>query len=61
VSTSSRRENGAYDGTEIANGQTPAHGVEIEEFTQAKQATDVKDQDQNNVHMLFRHQECHPL
>jgi hypothetical protein len=28
---------------------------------EAKEATDVKVQDQNNVHLLFRHQGYHPL
>jgi hypothetical protein len=39
----------------------PVRGVEIEEFPQAKEATDVKVQDQKNVDLLFRHQGYHPL
>jgi hypothetical protein len=37
-------------------GRTPVHGVDIEEFPQAKEALDVNAQDQNNVDLLFRHQ-----
>jgi hypothetical protein len=36
-------------------GQMPVHGLEIEEFPQAKEATDVKVQDQNNDVLLCRH------
>jgi hypothetical protein len=39
----------------------PVHGVEMKEFPQAKEATDVKVQDQNNVDLLFQHQWYHPL
>jgi hypothetical protein len=42
-------------------GQTPVPGVEIEEFSQAKEATDVEVQDQNNVDLLFRYEEYHPF
>jgi hypothetical protein len=42
-------------------GRMPIRGVEIEEFLQAKEATDVKVKDQNNVDLLFRHYEYHPL
>jgi hypothetical protein len=42
-------------------GQKPVHGINLEEFPQAKEDTDVKVQDQNNVDLLFRHQEYHPL
>jgi hypothetical protein len=45
----------------LPTGQTPVHGVEIEEFPQAKEATDVEVQGQNNVDLLFRHQGYHPL
>jgi hypothetical protein len=31
----------------------PVHGVEIEEFPQSKEATDVNVQDKNNVDLLF--------
>jgi hypothetical protein len=34
---------------------------EVEEFPQANEATDVKIQEKNNVDLLFRRQECHPL
>jgi hypothetical protein len=34
-------------------GQTPVDGLEIEEFSQAKEATDVV--------LLLRHQEFHPI
>jgi hypothetical protein len=37
------------------------HGVEIEEFPPAKEATNVKVQDQNNVDLLFGHQVYDPL
>jgi hypothetical protein len=42
-------------------GQMPVRGVDIEEFPQAKEATDIKVQDQNNVDLFFQHQEYHPL
>jgi hypothetical protein len=42
-------------------GRTPIHEVEIEEFLQAKEGTDVIVQDQNNVDLLFRHQGYHPF
>jgi hypothetical protein len=45
----------------LSQGQTPVHGVEIEEFPQAQETTDVKVHDQNNVDLLFRHQEYHVL
>jgi hypothetical protein len=37
--------------------------MQIEEFPQAKEAKEVKDQDQNNVALFFdfRHQVYHPL
>jgi hypothetical protein len=35
--------------------------MEIEELDLAKEATDVKVQDQNNVDLFFRHQGHHPL
>jgi hypothetical protein len=31
----------------------PVHGVDIEEFLEAKEGTGVKVQDQNNVDLLF--------
>jgi hypothetical protein len=34
---------------------------EIEKFPQAKGTTDVEMQDHNNVDLLFRHEEYHPL
>jgi hypothetical protein len=37
------------------------NGVEIAEFLQAKEATDVEVQDCHNVHLLFRHQVYHSL
>jgi hypothetical protein len=37
------------------------HGVEIEEFPHAKEATDVKNSDGNNDAPLFRHQKYQPL
>jgi hypothetical protein len=71
LSTLLGRVNGTCDGTESKckfcvklqispTGQTPVHGVDIKEFPQAKDAMDVKVQDQNNVELLFCHQVYHP-
>jgi hypothetical protein len=66
----SRRENEAYNGTEsecelcVKLQKSPSEKLDLLQFMvnpQAKEATDVKIQDQNKVDLLFQHQGYHPL